>query len=51
MLQFFKNENYVLKITSRNSALYKFHINIYLESFIFTYLSFTYLHIELLVHQ
>ena len=37
MLQFLKNENYAHKFSSRNSALYKFHIKTYLESLGSTY--------------
>ena len=32
---FLRNKNYVLKISSRNCTLYKFHIKIYLELFIY----------------
>ena len=34
---FLRNKNYVHKTNSRNSALYKFHIKIYLESFVSIY--------------
>ena len=37
---FLRNKNYVHKTNSRNSALYKFHIKIYLESFVSIYHSY-----------
>ena len=43
LLQFLRKKNYAHKISSRNSVLYKFHINFFSESFVSTIVCIIYL--------